>query len=216
MVHFSSDQVFSGWRRTWAYREEEAPVPASLYGWTMLEGERRLRSKLKKHLIFRLSGLYGLRRKNFFTEIVERNRKGDIARVVDDQIISPNWTPLVAEAIAHAIKQVLSSKRVPWGTYHVTGSGVTTPYEFARLICVKTNELYRDGFPMPAPILARACQAAARRPKFSVLNSAKFNDTFQYTLPDWRGQFLRFFGGLTREQIGQIDWIRPAGQHDPR
>jgi dTDP-4-dehydrorhamnose reductase len=74
MVHFSSDQVFSGWRRTWAYREEEAPVPASLYGWTMLEGERRLRSKLKKHLIFRLSGLYGLRRKNFFTEIVERNR----------------------------------------------------------------------------------------------------------------------------------------------
>jgi dTDP-4-dehydrorhamnose reductase len=203
LIHFSTEHVFSGWRRTWEYRENEHAVPGSMYGRTKLDGEQRVRNMLEKHLIFRLSGLYGLRRKNFFTEILARNRKCIVPHVVDDQIISPNWVPLVAEAIANAIQQLFGGEDIPWGTYHLSGSGFTTPYEFARLICKRVNELYGDKMPLPVPILSRASNTKARRPKFSVLNSKRFNDTFQFRLPNWQEQFLMFFDRLTLDQTGQ-------------
>ena len=202
MIHFSTDHVFNVWRR-WAspHREDDHPTPISLYGWTKLEGEILLRKTLEKHLIFRLSGLYGTRRKNFFTEILSRNRNGLVSRVVEDQIISPNWTPLVAEVIAEVIHQLSDGGLPPWGTYHISGDGITCPYEFAKLICQKANELWGGNMPLPVPITSRECRN--KRPLYSVLNPQKFNDTFQCSLPNWQEQFLLLFGELTKNRTGR-------------
>jgi len=194
MIHFSTNYAFSGRRSKVPYRESDLLNPVSVYAKTKVDGELRIRRILETHLTFRLSGLYGTHHRNFFTEILARNRKGTAPRVADDQIISPNWTPLVAEAIADVINQYFWGEPITWGTYHLSGSGSTTPYEFARLICEKVNDVW--GGNMPLPVASRKLQAAARRPRYSVLDSTRFYAAFRHTLPDWREQFVHFFGGL--------------------
>jgi len=201
MIHFSSSHVFNGYRRIRPYRENDAPAPLSLYGSTKLDGERRLRGILQKHLIFRLSGLYGSHHRNFFTEILARNRRGIASRVLDTQTISPNWTPLVAEAIVEVIQQLSWGEDIPWGTYHLSGGGSTTPYGFAQKICEKINDVWGGNMPLPIPVRSQKCDGMAKRPRYSVLDSSKFSNTFHYTLPDWQEQFLRFFGGIDPKQV---------------
>ena len=200
MVHFSTNHVFHGQRRTRPYRETDKPNPLSLYGSVKLEGDRRLHNILEKHLIFRLSGLYGIHHRNFFTEILARNRKGIPARVADDQTISPNWTPLVAEAITEVIQQLFWGDDIPWGTYHLSGSGSTTPYGFAQMIGEKINTVWGGDMPLPIPIRSQKCGEMAKRPKYALLDSTKFNNTFHYVLPNWQEQFLRFFGGIDTQR----------------
>jgi len=201
MIHFSTDYVFDGCRRTKPYTEADAPNPVCYYGWTKLEGEARLRNLLEKHWIFRLSGLYGIRRKNFFTAMLKQRHNGRTPRVVNDQIVSPNWTPLVAEAVTVAIRRLFQGEKLLWGTYHLAGSGQTSWYEFARLIFGKLNDLYDIAMPPPAPVTSKEYRAAAQRPGFSVLHSRRFNIVFQHALPDWREQFLHFLGGLPQQSL---------------
>lgn len=201
MIHFSTSHVFGGQRRTRPYREEDRPNPVSLYGGTKLEGERRIRSMLAKHLIFRLSGLYGIHHKNFFTAILTRNRSGIAPRVADNQVISPCWTPLVAEAITDVINQLSWGENIPWGTYHLSGQGCTTPYGFAQLICEKINAVWGGNMPLPIPVRSQKAGIAAKRPKYSLLDPARFNTTFRHPLPDWQEQFLRFFGELDPRRV---------------
>jgi len=202
MIHFSTSHVFNGRRGKYPYRETDPPNPVSVYGWTKLEGEHRIRYRLEKHWIFRLSGLYGTHHKNFFTEILTRNRKGIAPRVTDTQTISPNWTPLIAEAVVDAINQLFWGEQIPWGTYHLSGSGCTTPYGFAQLICDKINSVWGGSMPLPIPLRSQKSRVTAKRPKYSALDSTRFNKAFRNTLPDWQEQFLRFFGGLAPQQTG--------------
>ncbi len=196
MIHFSTDYVFDGKQWTRPYREEDNPNPIGYYGWTKLEGEVRVRNILDQHLIFRLSGLYGVRRKNFYTTMLRGNRNGTALRVVNDQIVSPNWTPLVAEAVVGVIEKLFRGEKTPWGTYHLSGTGQTTWYEFARQIFEKINDLWGVDMTLPVSVSSKEYGATAVRPKYSVLDPTKFNTTFQDTLPDWREQFLQFLGEM--------------------
>jgi len=200
MIHFSTDYVFDGRQGARPYREEDKPNPVCYYGLTKLEGENRIRNILEKHWIFRLSGLYGIRRKNFYTTMLKRNRKSVTTRVVNDQIVSPNWTPFVAEAVVTAIKRLHQNQESAWGTYHLSGISQTTWYEFARLIFEKINNIWGVKVPLLIPVTSKEYDAAARRPKYSVLDPERFNTVFQHTLPEWREQFLRFLGELQRFQ----------------
>jgi dTDP-4-dehydrorhamnose reductase len=202
MIHFSANHVFgNGWQKR-PYRETDKPSPISMYGGSKLDGEIRIRNILEKHWIFRRSGLYGSRGKNCFTTILHRNRRGIVPHVADDQVISPNWTSLIAEAVVDAIQQLFWGEKIPWGTYHLSGSGSTTPYKFARLICEKANELWGGGM-FPIPSTSKTCRTIAKRPKYSVLDPSRFNTVFQNNLPDWQEQFLRFFGGIDLRQVRQ-------------
>jgi len=203
MIHFSTDHVFGKRQKAQPYRENDQPNPCSLYGATKLDGELRIRSILEKHLIFRLSGLYGCRCKNFFTAILNSNYRGIVPRVACDQTISPNWTPLVARAVTRAIEHYFWGEETPWGTYHLSGSGSTTPYKFSRLILEKTGGLWGHGVKFPIPCTTKKCNPAVKRPKYSVLDSTKFSTTFQHTLPDWQEQFLYFSGHLIQTKFAQ-------------
>jgi dTDP-4-dehydrorhamnose reductase len=202
MVHFSTDHVFGKQRWMRPYREEDRPNPISQYGRTKLAGEIHIRRLLQKHWIFRLSGLYGTRRKNFFTTILTHNRSGRVSRVTGEQVISPNWTPLVAKAVAGVIHGLSWGEQFPWGTYHLSGSGCTTPYEFARLICEKVNDLWGGNMPLPFSVASKEIGTMKKRPRYSVLDSTHFNTTFQRVLPDWREQFCLFAEGLNPNNIG--------------
>ena len=201
MIHFSSCHVFNGQRRTRAYQEADQPDPISMYGRTKLAGELRLRSILDKHLIFRLSGLYCSHHRNFFTEILARNRTGIAPRVSANQTISPNWTPVVAESIVEVIQQIFWGEKIPWGIYHLSGSGTTSPYAFAKQICERINTVWGGNMPLPIPSSSRKPGMIAKHPKYSVLDSTRFNTAFQLTLPNWQEQLLQFFGEISPRRL---------------
>ncbi|GHV09844.1 NAD(P)-dependent oxidoreductase [Campylobacterota bacterium] len=213
MIHFSTDYVFDGSRAAHGrfsgkrqsgkhikpYTEEDRPDPLSVYGRSKLAGERRVRELCEKHLIFRLSGLYGTRRGNFLTTMLKYALSGETPRVVDDQIISPNWCPMIAGAAEHVIHRILSGRKTEWGIYHLTGTGGTTWHEFARLIFEKTSLLWDKPLVIPETVSSREYGALAGRPAYSVMNPDKFVNTFGYSPPDWKTQFLHCMGTISKE-----------------
>jgi len=190
IFHFSTDYVFDGRKWIQHYTENDPPNPLGVYGWSKLAGEQRVCDLCDRHLIFRLSGLYGTRRRSFLTTMLRYLHQGKTPRVVHDQIVSPNWCPMVAEAVEHVIARIGNIRKNEWGVYHLTGNGSTTWYEFARLIFEKTAQLWDKPLIVPQAVSSAAYGAEAKRPAWSIMNPEKLTRTFGYTLPDWRTQFL--------------------------
>ena len=197
MIHFSTDYVFDGKKWKQPYTEEDRPNPLSIYGWSKLVGEQSVLKLCEKALVFRVSGLYGNRRRNFYTTMLKYLHSGETPRVVEDQIISPNWTPMVAEAVEHVVYRILSSQNIPWGLYHLSGTGCTTWYELARLIFQKASDLWNIRHVEPVPVDSNEYAAVAQRPTYSVLNSQKFNSAFGYELPDWQSQLFHCVNNIS-------------------
>lgn len=200
IIHFSTDYVFDGKKWTKPYTEQDRPSPLSIYGWSKLAGEQRVLELCEKALVFRVSGLYGTRCRNFFTTMLHSIQTGKTPRVVDDQIVSPNWTPMIAEAIHHVIDRLFQGQQKIWGIYHLSGIGSTTWYEFARLIFRKASELWNAKLVQPIPVDTKEYIAVAKRPAYSVLDPRKFERSFQYELLDWQSQFLCCIGTMDNSQ----------------
>jgi len=190
IIHFSTDYVFDGRKWTQPYTENDRPNPLGVYGWSKLAGEQRVSELCDRHLIFRLSGLYGTRRRNFFTTMLQYLHQGETPCVVDDQIVSPNWCPMVAEAVEHVVSRIHNTGKAEWGIYHLIGTGCTTWHEFARLIFEKLSRLWNKPLLKPIAVGSDESGAEAKRPAYSIMNPEKFTRTFDYVLPDWQTQFL--------------------------
>jgi dTDP-4-dehydrorhamnose reductase len=162
--------------------------------------------------------------------------QGETPRVVDDQFVSPNWCPMIAEAVEHVISGILhdtyrgyrrptgagcyadavASNRVkaqPWGVYHLTGNGYTTWYEFARLIFEKTAKLWNKPLIVPQPVGTEEFGAVAKRPAYSVMNPEKFTRTFDNALPDWQTQFLHCVNVMTDPSPPPVPQHPCSGNH---
>jgi dTDP-4-dehydrorhamnose reductase len=179
LIHYSTDYVFDG--RANAPYDEDAPVnPLSAYGRTKLEGERAVTASGADALVLRTSWVYGLRGRNFLTTMRRLARERDELRVVDDQAGAPNWSRELARATARIVangRHVVAERR---GLYHLTARGATTWYGFARAILVDVPHV------RIVAITTAEYPTPAKRPRFSVLDTARFERTFGFALPDWQ------------------------------
>ncbi len=187
VVHYSTDFVFDG-SASRPYREEDAANPLSIYGRTKLAGERALQEAGVAVLILRTGWVYGCRGQNFLMTIQRLARERDALRIVDDQIGTPTWCRLLAEATA----QILSAGgghfsehlREHGGIHHLSCAGETSWCGFARRIL----ELSSPGQAFQARVEAiETCDypTPAARPAYSVLDNAKVRTKFGIHLPDW-------------------------------
>jgi dTDP-4-dehydrorhamnose reductase len=167
LAHVSTDYVFAGDSQT-PYREDDEPAPATAYGETKLEGERRVLAVSGDSLVVRTSWVFGQGR-NFIAAILNQARarrdgaaSGPLA-VVDDQ----HGRPTYAEDLAAAIIALLEGGA--GGVYHVSNAGVATWWDLAR----RTLDL--AGFPDLAinRIRTEDLDLPARRPRWSVLECSK-------------------------------------------
>ena len=180
LVQMSTDYVFGGdSSRAIPYTETDTPAPVSVYGQTKLEAER-LAATCPKHLVVRTCGLYGPAaprgRDDFVGAMLRRADAGGPIRVVDDQHCSPSYTPHVARAVAFLVRSGVH------GTYHVVNGGATTWHGFAA-------ELFRlAGRNVDlAPITSDQYPAAARRPRYSVLDTGRYAALAgHWPLPTWQ------------------------------
>ncbi|MCG7899171.1 MAG: dTDP-4-dehydrorhamnose reductase [Candidatus Thiodiazotropha weberae] len=187
-IHYSTDFVFDGESER-PYREEDPTAPLGVYGATKLEGELRVLETEAAAMVFRTSWVYGNHGHNFMKTMLRLFRERDELKVVDDQIGAPTWSRMIAEATAQVIGQLQSGAKHAEelkGVYHLTNSGETSWYGFAREIL----ELSGESCSL-LPIATHEYPTPARRPAYSVLDNSKLNQVFSLTMPDWSSTLKR-------------------------
>ncbi|MGA4643125.1 dTDP-4-dehydrorhamnose reductase [Limisphaera sp. 4302-co] len=195
LVHYSTDYVYDG-RQQRPYVETDPTGPLNTYGRTKLEGDQAVQASGCAHLIFRLCWVYGMRGNNFLLTMLRLARERETLRVVADQIGSPTWCRLIAEATALALQQVLVQPDPErWsGVYHLRCAGETSWYEFARRI-VETVPAGERKCREVIPIRTEEYPTPARRPAWSVLSCEKLERTFGLALPHWETALRLALGG---------------------
>ena len=180
VVQYSTDYVFDG-QKTSPYTESDVTRPLNAYGVSKLMGELFLQYCLPEmHLLIRTSGVFGLagsssKGGNFVETMLRLARAGRALSVVDDQTFSPTYAP----DLAHSTLELISHQVC--GTVHVTNSSATTWYEFAR---AAFNAAGLE--PELRPVTSSEYGAAARRPRYSVLDNARAARLGASNLRSWQ------------------------------
>jgi dTDP-4-dehydrorhamnose reductase len=187
LIHISTDYVFDG-EKSHPYTEDDAPNPASAYGRSKLDGERRVAAGCSRHIILRTAWVHSPFGHNFVKTMLRLAASRPEVAVVDDQAGSPTYAPHLADAIVSIAAHVLDGSQKgghPWGIYHAAGQGEATWCAFAREIFRCSAAL---GGPTAnvRPITTAEYPTPARRPRNSRLDSGKLIRTFGVQLADWR------------------------------
>jgi dTDP-4-dehydrorhamnose reductase len=196
IIHYSSDYVFDG-KKADPYVEEDLAYPINVYGQSKLLGEQAIQAVGTAHLIIRISWIYGMRGHNFLRTVQRLAQDHREIRVVADQYGAPTWSRTIADATAHAIKQlsVESSQKTTvingarnsaWhersGIYHLAAQGQTSWYGFAQAIVASMHKELELNV---IPIETRDFPMCAARPANSILSCMRWLSTFG-SLPDWK------------------------------
>lgn len=176
LIHVSTDYVFDGKAHT-PYTEDAPAAPTGVYGATKLAGERAVAESGCDHIILRTAWLYSQWGNNFVKTMARLTAERDTLSVVFDQVGSPTSAADLADAIGHIIA---SRQLAATGVYHFTDEGVCSWYDFA----VQIAKLSGNSCDI-RPILSSQYPSKVKRPHYSVLDKAKFRDTFKYKIPHW-------------------------------
>ena len=191
LVQISTDYVFdSNLHRDVPFREDDTPVARGVYALSKLKGEEAARH-WGKHYVVRTCGLYGIsaQANNFVETMLRLGRERTQLQVVSDQRCTPTYTVHLAESVLFLLRAT-----TPFGTYHVANTDSTTWYDFAREI-FQQAKLDTD----LQPITTAQYGAAAPRPRYSVLNTRKYEALGGPRLPPWQdalADYLRARGTL--------------------
>ncbi|OTA19164.1 dTDP-4-dehydrorhamnose reductase [Xenorhabdus beddingii] len=196
LIHYSTDYVFNGSGEK-AWQENDIPEPLSTYGRTKLVGENAIIKNCNKYLIFRTSWVYANKGSNFAKTMLTLGKKHSQLSVINDQFGAPTSAELLADCTAHAIRVALQDSHVA-GLYHLTASGTTTWYEYAKLVFDEAQKLQIDlTIENIIPIATTEYPLPAKRPHNSRLNTNKFEKTFGLKLPDWKIGIIRMIDETT-------------------
>jgi dTDP-4-dehydrorhamnose reductase len=183
-IHYSTDYVFDGSSKE-PYTELDTPNPNSVYGASKLKGEEYILANQKvKSIILRTSWVYSSYGNNFVKTMIRLGGERDELGVVADQIGSPTY----AKDLAEDTLRVLENDNYQWSlgdVFHYSNNGSCSWYEFAEKIfektniSVKLNKLKTEDYP-----------TKASRPKYSLLDKSKFENTFKIQIRDWRTSLI--------------------------
>ncbi len=178
IIHISTDYVFDG-NATQPYTVSDSTSPQTTYGKSKLEGEIALKnSGVKAYWIIRTSWLYSIYGKNFFKTILKLAESRGELSVVNDQTGTPTQAMDLAEFLLQFVPHINSKNS---GIYHFVNSGQGTWFDFAKEIILRHSP-----HTQVQPVTSDQYPTAARRPKYSVLDNAKIQNTFGFTIRDWR------------------------------
>ncbi|MBC7288873.1 MAG: NAD(P)-dependent oxidoreductase, partial [Armatimonadetes bacterium] len=163
---------------------DDLPSPINIYGETKQLAEQAAR-KVPDHLIVRTQWLIGPGRNNFVSAVVQAAREGRELRVIADQWGCPTYTRHLAAVLWEL---ALADFR---GVVHAAGDGVATWWDVAEaaLAAAGLNVL-------PEKIALEDWPAAARRPRYCVLDCSRLSEWLGRSLPPWRqgvGEYVRDF-----------------------
>jgi len=185
LIHISTDYVFNG-KSDRPYKEDAAADPLNVYGLSKWEGEEAVRSRLAGHIIVRTSWLYGARGQNFVKTMLKLGAEREELKVVSDQYGCPTWSFDLAGCLVRIAERALfDSGKVPWGTYHFCGAGVTTWYNFASAILNEARQRASFRVARVSPVPGSSYPTVAVRPEYSALDCGKIGASLGVAPPPW-------------------------------
>jgi dTDP-4-dehydrorhamnose reductase len=191
VVHLSTDFVFDGSSNR-AYLPTDPANPLSVYGESKLGGERHVLNDGPGGIVLRTAWVYAARGRNFVSTMLRLMREKEQISVVSDQIGTPTWAAGIADAIWGLI-----AADVPGGVYHWTDLGVASWYDFAVAIQDEASArgLLNRAVPI-TPIATAAYPTRARRPAFSVLDTASTRAMINVQARHWRHNLRTMLDGI--------------------
>ncbi|MGH7549152.1 MAG: dTDP-4-dehydrorhamnose reductase [Gemmatimonadota bacterium] len=183
IVHFSTDYIFDG-QATRPYLPDDPPAPLGAYGRSKWEGEVAVREATERHLILRTAWVFGVHGHNFVKSILRNAREREELEVVDDQQGSPTAADDLAEAALIALEHVRACG-TGWGTYHFVNAGSTTWRGFAERILALASVRGPLKARRVVPITTEELGLPAPRPRWSVLDTTSYVETFGVAPRPW-------------------------------
>jgi dTDP-4-dehydrorhamnose reductase len=191
LVHLSTDFVFDG-RASNPYEPDALTAPIGVYGATKLAGEQQALADGAPSIVVRTSWVYAAYGQNFVRTMLRLMAAKPELRVVCDQIGSPTW----ASGLAQVLWKMIEID-APAGIHHWCDAGVASWYDFA--VAIQEEALQRGILAQAIPVLPiRAAQypTAARRPAYSVLESARTRALTGAPATHWRAQLRKMLDEL--------------------
>ena len=179
LIHISTDYVFGADDYNSPCKENQSGTPSGVYGLTKLHGEERIVSTGVDYLIFRTAWLYSSFGHNFVKTMLNLTSTKPQLKVVFDQCGTPTYAGDLATAIFDIVEQRKYIGHT--GIYHFSNEGVTSWYDFAKMIARIAGNTTCDIQPchsseFPSPV---------KRPAYSVLDKSKVKETFGIQIPYW-------------------------------
>lgn len=180
-VHVSTDYVFDG-NSSEPYTEDHPTDPINAYGASKERGEELCMEENAESIIIRTAWVYSSYGNNFVKTMQRLMKERDSLNVVSDQIGAPTY----AADLAAAIIQIISNGLWVAGIYHYSNQGRISWYDFAVAIR-DLSGLQCEVHPIPSS----QYPTPAKRPAFSLLNTAKIRSTYGIEIPEWQQSLQR-------------------------
>lgn len=187
LIHFSTDFVFSGFKRIRNFNPEDLKYPANHYGKAKALGEVAIEDSGCDYLMFRISWLYSELKPNFITKIYDKLSKNDDVIAINDIVSGLTYADdLVKEMLVMIINRNIYEEDVKNRFYHYRNEGDVSVYEVAEFIkeyCNSKGEVKsvsRENFNFKAV-----------RPPYSSLSTETFKKTFNSNIPSWQRSLKR-------------------------
>lgn len=192
LITISTDYVFDG-EKDGFYTQRDRPNPLSSYGLTKLEGEQAAQSQWPRTIVVRSGYLFGIGGTNFLATCLDRLRRGERLRAINDMFGTPTYAAHLAARLFD-----LAEKDTP-GIYHVANSGDGASFaQFAHQAAQKAN--------LDTSLLTEVSVSSlglpARRPRNSRLRCLLSESIGLPTLPDWQDALAEFMQTALEQSSG--------------
>ena len=182
LIHFSTDYVFDGEKRA-PYTENDQANPISAYGESKFAGEKFVLAAGDRHLVVRVSWVFGPDRPSFVDAMIKRAQKEEKVDAISDKFSTPTYTHDVANMLPQFFE-----RDVAGGILHFANSGKCSWQEYAQwaLDCCRDAGIPLKGTTVGALQLSEMTNWVARRPVYSVLSTAKYAELTGTAPRAWR------------------------------
>ena len=181
-LHISTDYVFDG-SASAPYQEDRPTNPINVYGKTKQLGEDLILQSGDRHLVIRVSWVFGPDKPSFVDMLLDRATKEEQIEAIDDKYSAPTYSVDFAEWIEPLLFEFPVD-----GILHLCNAGECTWREYGQLavdaaleagINLRTSQV--------RPISLKAMTSfAARRPVYTVMNQQKYRDITGVSPRPWK------------------------------
>jgi dTDP-4-dehydrorhamnose reductase len=207
LIHFSTDYVFDGEKRE-PYTESDEADPLSVYGESKLAGEKSVLAAQDRHLVVRVSWVFGPDRPSFIDGMIKRAHENDQVDAIADKFSTPTYTHDIAEMLPRFFvaggvapggdvgDDAKAGVTAPGynaasdysGILHFANGGECSWQEYGQwaLDCCRTFGVPIKAKTVGALELKDMTTWIARRPVYSVLSSAKYRKMTGRSPRAWR------------------------------
>jgi dTDP-4-dehydrorhamnose reductase len=207
LIHFSTDYVFDGEKRE-PYTEDDVAKPISFYGESKREGEKLVLQTQDRHLVVRVSWVFGPDRPSFIDGVIKRARENEHVEAIADKFSTPTYTRDIAQMLLKGVAAVADRGKAGAsnpgyvdsysGILHFANSGECSWQEYAQfsLDCCRSLGIPLKAKTVGALKLSDMKNWIARRPVYSVLSTTKYIAITGSTPRGWRdavGDYVREF-----------------------